>query len=122
MTIANDIVLNFSTGKPILPAGNILEIEHLWHIHEAVYDARAEWKFIGRALGIDSTLLDSIHSRVRQDDNKEHLYQVLERWIQSGEATMKRLLEALESKVIGKTHVANAIRAFTPEQKAQIGL
>ena len=116
---------NFSTGKPLLPAGNILEREHLWHIHEAIFDVRSQWKNIGRALGVESSHLDSIHGNTSPHDDKgECLYQVLERWIRSGEATvtMNRLLEVLEGKVIGEKHLVNEIRAYKPEQKTKIGL
>ena len=70
-----------------------------------VWEARAQWKNIGRALGISEGTINTIH----ENDDGESLHQILTRWIKSGNATIQDLLKALEDQTVGRRDIVNEI-------------
>ena len=71
-----------------------------------IWEARAQWKNIGRALGIPDSTINTIH----EDDN-ESLHQILTHWIQSGNATIQDLVTALEDPTVDRRDIAHRLRS-----------
>ena len=84
----------------------------------AVWDARHQWKNIGRELGLSEGTIQSIH----EPDDGECLHQVLLRWMKTGRATINDLLEALEDPTVDHRDIANKIRALKGDYRINIGL
>ena len=87
-------------------------------IKEAIWDARAKWKDIGRKLKLSEGDIDAIHER----DDGECLHRVLLQWIQTGKATTLDLLAALESKIINRLDIVREIQLLTREECFELGL
>ncbi len=89
-------------------------------LKEAIWDARSEWKDIGRKLGLTNGDIHAI-----KDGNKnisECLIEVLVQWMQTGKATIYEMLKALESAVICRSDIANTIRSRQGEERKEVGL
>ena len=84
----------------------------------AVFEARSQWKAIGRALGLTEGTIDSIH---HQDDG-ECLHKVLSKWMHSGGATIHGLLGALEDITVARHDIAHKIRSLNDEDRTRVGL
>ena len=84
----------------------------------AVFEARPQWKAIGRALGLTDGTIDSIHD---QDDG-ECLHKVLSKWMHSGGATIHGLLDALEDITVARHDIAHKIRSLKDEDRTRVGL
>ena len=83
----------------------ILKIDSdLQRVKGYIWEARAQWKNIGRALGISEGTINTIHV-----DDDESLHQILTRWIQSDRATIQDLLTALEDPTVGRNDIVNEI-------------
>ena len=80
----------------------------------AVFEARSQWKAIGRALGLTDGTIDSIHD---QDDG-ECLHKVLSKWMHSGGATIHGLLDALEDITVDRRDIAHKIRSLKDEDQS----
>ena len=87
-------------------------------IKEAIWDARSQWKDIGRKLGLREGDIRAIH----EPTDGECLHEVLCMWIQSGKATISDLLEALESRIIGRSDIVREIRQLSEEDQSILGL
>ena len=87
-------------------------------IKEAIWDARAKWKDIGRKLKLTEGDIDAIHKR----DDGECLHRVLLQWIRTGRATMLDLLAALESKIIDRLDIVKKIQSLPGEKQTELGL
>ena len=94
------------------------EDKHLQSVNHAVLKARAEWKKIGRALGLSVGIIKSIHD----PDDGECLHDVLTKWIYTGKATIYDLLEALEDPTVARRDIANEIRDLKGEERSKVGL
>ena len=70
-----------------------------------IWEARAQWKNIGRALDIPEGTIRSIH----EDDDGESLHQILTHWIHAGTATIQDLLKALKDSTVGRKDIVNEI-------------
>ena len=92
--------------------------KHLKHVKYAVWGARAQWKNIGRSLGLPEGTIQSIH----EPDEGECLHAVLSLWMQTGQATINDLLEALENPPIARRDIAHEIRALRGKDRINIGL
>ena len=91
----------------------VLEINtHLLPVKRDIWEARAQWRDIGRALGLTEGAIQSIH----EPNDGESLHKVLAHWIQSGTATMPDLLRALEDVTVSRRDIANEIRALMQGQ------
>ena len=84
----------------------------------AIWEARARWKDIGRALDLSEGTIDSIHER----EDGESLHKVLQKWMQSGKATIQDLLNALEDPTVDRTDIANEIRSLEGSDRTAVGL
>ena len=94
-------VIMFNTGE-----NTVLRIDpHLKRVKDAIWNARYLWKEIGRALDICDDTIRTIHDK--KDD--ECLHTVLSFWIQSGNATILDLLQALTDKTVAREDIKNEI-------------
>ena len=93
--------------------------DHLSPIRGAIHRARDQWLDIGRELHLQEH--DLIEIRNDYTSDKECLYQMLRKWMQTGKATIEKLLEVLDNEIIGYRDLANEIRAYNPERRAQLG-
>ena len=102
------------------PLSSVLNVDdHLLNIRKAIHRARDQWLDIGRELHLKEDDLIQIHRD--NIDDKQCLFQMLRKWIQAGEATIEKLLEVLEYETVGYRDLANEIRAYNPERRAQLG-
>ena len=91
---------------------------HLMPIKEAVWDARSQWKDIGRKLGLKSGDIRAIHD----PSDGECLHEVLSQWMHTGKATINVLLKALESKIIDRLDIARETRSLRGDERLAVGL
>ena len=90
------------------PLTAILKIDSDLHqVKLAVWEARSEWRNIGRALRLSDGTIRSIHD----SEDGECLHKVLTFWMQSGNATIQDLLAALEDPTVARRDIANEIRS-----------
>ena len=87
-------------------------------IKEAIWDARSQWKDIGRKLGLKEGDIRAIH----EPSDGECLHEVLLQWMHSGRATTAYLLMALESKAVGCSDLVKEIQSLKGEARAEVGL
>ena len=87
-------------------------------IKEAVWDARSQWKDIGRKLGLKSGDIRAIHD----PSDGECLHEVLSLWMHTGKASINVLLKALESKIIDRSDLAREIRSLRGNERLAVGL
>ena len=114
MKLVSDVHKLQSVGVP-----TVLAIDtHLRHVKNAIFEARSQWKEIGRSLNLSDGTIRSIH----ESDDGERLHQVLSLWIQAGSATIHNLLNALEDVSVGRNDIANEIRSLKSEQRVNVGL
>ena len=92
--------------------------DHLTHVKRAVWQARTQWKEIGRSLELSEGTIQSIH----EPDDGECLHAVLSRWMKTGQATISDLLKALEDRTIARHDIAHHIRALKGKDRIDIGL
>ena len=103
----------------IVGEATVLKIDtHLRHVKRSIYEAKSQWKNIGRSLDLSEGTINSI----KDPDNGECIHIVLTHWIQTGTATIHGLLEALEDPTVKRNDIANNIRALTGKQRARVGL
>lgn len=76
---------------------------------KSIWEARPQWRDIGRALGLTDSTIRTI--RIHEPNDGECLHEVLSKWMQSGGATVHNLLEALEDVTVTRTDIANEVRA-----------
>lgn len=91
---------------------------HLRPVKTAIWEARSEWKAIGRALDLPNGTIDSIHD---QHDG-EALHQVLSKWMETGQATTQLLLKALKDPTVGRNDIAKKICRRKGEDRIEVGL
>ena len=91
---------------------------HLMPITEAIWDARAKWKNIGRMLNLTEGDIQAIH----ESDDGESLHIVLSQWIHTGNATIYDLLKALENRIVNRSDLAKQIRSRVGENRVKVGL
>ena len=93
-----------------------LKVEpHLQYLKRVIFDARWQWRAIGRVLGLSDY---TIH---HQDDG-ECLHEVLSIWMHSGGATIHDLLDALEDITVARHDIAHKIRSLKDEDRTRVGL
>ena len=103
------------------PSSSVLNVdEHILYVREAIHQTREKWLDIGRGLRIRDDDLTCIQQQY--NDATECLYQMLKKWMNTGEASIKKLLEVLDSKVVGYSNLANELRNIDdPERRVQLG-
>ena len=78
----------------------------------ALWDARAKWRGIGRCIGVDEGTLDAIKGK----DDGENLSDVLSRWLRgvhnpkeknSKPRTWRTLIEALRNRIVNEEAMAD---------------
>lgn len=85
---------------------SILKVDaNLKQVRKYVWEARSQWRDIGRALNLSEGDISAIH-----ESDEESLTKVIKLWMQSGEATLLTLLKALEDKTVSLLDIANEIR------------
>ena len=72
-----------------------------------IWEARAQWKNIGRTLGLSEGTVCSIH----ESSDGESLHQILTHWIHAGNATVQDLLKALEDPTVDRRDIAHELRS-----------
>ena len=83
--------------------------EHnLKYLLEDTFDARAKWYFIGLSLDLPLSTLDAM--REDMDTSQERYTEVIKQWLKTGEATMRKLIDALESKTVKENRLASHLR------------
>ena len=85
---------------------------------EAIWNARAKWRDIGRKLGLNDGDIQAIH----EYDDGECLHKVLSQWMHTGKATIYDLMAVLESEVIDRPDIARKIRSRKGEDRGKVGL
>ena len=85
---------------------------------EAIWNARAKWRDIGRKLGLSEGDIQAIH----EHDDGECLHKVLSQWMYTGRATIYDLLTELESEIIDRSDIARQIRSRKGEDRRKVGL
>ena len=98
-------VVIFITGEDTVLSVNA----HLKPLKRAIWEARAIWPVIGRALpGISEGTMLAIHDK----DDDECLHMVLSLWIHSGKATIRDLLRALADETVDRNDITNEIHVL----------
>ena len=92
----------------ILYTYTALAEQHLRYLLQDTIDAQVKWYCIGLFLGLPPSILDAI--REDMDTTTERYIGVLKHWLKTGEATMKKLSEALESNVVNEKGLASCLR------------
>ena len=91
---------------------------HLRAIKNAVWDARAKWKEIGRELRFSRYDLDTMTG-----DAGANLETVLVMWMRRGGATIDQLLDVLRSSLVRRHDLADKIeRTRDSKQRQELGL
>ena len=92
---------------------------HLLSVKGAIWEARSQWRDIGRLLpGVTEGTISAIH----EPNDSECLHKVLTVWIQSGSASIYHLLNALENKTVSRFDISKAIRDRTHQDRTDVGL
>ena len=81
---------------------------HLRYLLEDTFDAQIKWYYIGLCLDLPPPRLDAM----REDMNTSHerYTEVIKQWLKTGEATMRKLIDALGSKIVGENRLASHLR------------
>ena len=87
-------------------------------IKEAIWDARAKWKDIGRMLKLTEGDIEAIH----ECDDGECLHKVLSQWMHTGGAKINDLLKTLNSKIVDRSDLAKQIQSRVGEKRDKVGL
>ena len=87
-------------------------------IKEAIWDARAKWKDIGRKLKLTEGDIEAIH----EHDDGECLHKVLSQWMHTGGAKINDLLKALENRIVNRSDLAEQIQSRVGENRDKVGL
>lgn len=75
-------------------------------VKNAIWEARAQWKDIGRALDVDEGTL----STIRHANDGECLNEVLLKWIQgNANPTIGDIVEAMKDPTVARMDIANKI-------------
>ena len=91
----------YSTNKQTME----LTINNLGLVHEEMFEARAEWYYIGLKLRVRVDFLDSIRSQFSSP--KDLLRETLKEWLKTtDDTTWKALVKALRSPVITEDRLA----------------
>ena len=103
----------------LFAGGTTLEVDtHLLPVKRAIWQARSDWREIGRGLGVAKGDIRSIHFH----DDGECLNRVLCMWMETGSATIHHLLNALEDVTVGRSDIANTILARRGKDRTDVGL
>ena len=81
---------------------------HLQYLLQDTIDARAKWYYIGLCLDLPPPTLDAM--REDMDTAQERYTEVIKQWLKTEEATMRKLIEALESKTVNENRLASSLR------------
>ena len=91
---------------------------HLTPVKLAIWEARGEWKNIGRGLNVSEGDINSIH----EDNDGERLHKILSLWMQTGSATIDKLLDTLKNPPVSRNDIAGEIRRRQGEERRKVGL
>ena len=92
---------------------------HLVYILNEVHSACVKWHKIGLCLGIHPATLDVIQEDINHTDDRYE--ETLRRWIKRG-ATMRKLVEALESNLVQENQLAGELREKYRTSQARKGI
>ena len=76
---------------------------HLQYLLQDTIDAQVKWYYIGLCLGLPPPRLDAMREQERYTE-------VIKQWLKTGEATMRKLIDALESKTVNENRLASHLR------------
>ena len=82
-------------------------VNNLCEVLEATADVKEQWEELGRVLGLDHSLLITI-SQDYPSILQRH-YETMSHWIKNGEASWKKLVDALESPLLQEKEAAENI-------------
>lgn len=107
-SVTYDIEYNIKTQRLCLFVGeSILKSSaDLRWVRRVVWEARSQWRDIGRAFELSEGTICAIH----EDTDGESLHMVIKLWMELGKATVNTLLEALEDEVVSRCDIAQEIR------------
>ena len=84
-----------------------LNIDHLYDVQVAIWDARARWYNIGLGLRLSADTLDAI-AKNNLNRSEECLTDAVKLWLRNEKPrpTWKALAEVLKSPIVGYAHLA----------------
>ena len=88
----------------------------------AIWNARSNWRDIGRALRVSSDVMNEIGVDHCLQNDGQRMERVLVEWLHSGKATVHQLLRALEERSVRHYDIAKNIRSLEGEDRTAIGL
>ena len=81
---------------------------HLKYLLEDTIDAQTMWYYIGLCLNLPSQTLEAM--REDMNTSQQKYTEVLRQWLKTGEATMRKLTDALKSKTVKENRLASHLR------------
>ena len=81
---------------------------HLKYLLEDTFDAQVKWYYIGLCLDLPPPKLDAM--REDMNSSQERYTEVIKQWLKTGEATMRKLIDALESKTVSENRIVLHLR------------
>lgn len=81
---------------------------HLHYLLEDTFDARTKWRFIGLCLGLTQPMLSAI--KCNNPSSEDQYTEMLSRWINTGTATLKSLIDALDGNTVQMNNIAKTLR------------
>lgn len=95
--------------------------QHLQYLLEDTFDVHTKWRFIGLRLGFTQPMLSSIRSHY--SSSEEQYTEMLSRWISGSNATMTKLIAALEANTVQMNAIAKRLREkYATPQKGITGI
>ena len=89
-------------------------------LKERTWDARSQWRPLAGALGVTYATTEGIEQNCKNEG--ERLEKTLAEWICSGNATMHKLLEALDNRTVMRGDISRQLRSLKGKDRRQLGL
>ena len=102
------MTLNISRDDTCYLLITALTEHHLQYLLQDTIDARAKWYYIGLCLDLPPPTLDAM--REDMDTAIGRYTEVIKQWLKTKEATMRKLIEALESKTVAENRLASHLQ------------
>ena len=119
MNTCGDLLTQFTEDAA---ASYLTKTDHLVSLTEAVYDARVQWRDIGRALRVPSDVLSEIEKDLYHRNDSQRMERVLVEWLHTGKATMHQLLRVLKDKSVRRYDIAMEICSRVGDNRTAVGL
>ncbi len=122
---ANECQAKSSSSAPVsvpAPTEYLDTSIHLKNVYSHTFEACTKWFNIGLQLDLAKHTLDSISRNTRLHDDGDYYREMLTSWMQTGEAKIEDLLEALKGPSVGMSDVARKVGELDDVKKNQLGL